>query len=1498
MKTNVYKLMLLLVFSVVAFGAWAVVSDYAFTGTAGTYTEITGGTVLGTTPELDNESFNAIPLGFTFTYDGIAYTEVSIQANGFLAMGSTVASSYLAISGATATNNVIVALNRDIKGRTDGQLSYLLTGTAPSRVFTVQWKNYRRVPTTAVNDIFNFQIKLHEGSNQVKFVYGPFTAVTVSTAATVQVGIRGDSIADFNNRATTTDWSATTAGTAANSNCTLSATVFPASGLTFAFAPSQQGEPPLPAQNPVPANSAINVSLGVNLSWLTGGGTPTGYKVFLGTNNPPTNMVNGSIQTGYVYDHPTDLIYSTVYYWKIVPFNEFGDALNCPLWQFTTLADPTITTYPYVQNFDTVTPPGLPVGWSTINANADIYTWETFAGTAHSAPNCARIRYNTTVAMNDWLVAPPLQVNGEYFYRLSFFYRANSATYPEKLSVFWGTSPTAAAMTNQLFTNQNITNITYVEAVGLIDPPQSGTIYIGFHGHSAMDMFYLHLDNVTITEVVEIINPPTGLTATLQNINNVHLSWVAPVTSAPPGLSDGSETRDPSRALLGYKVYRDGALIHTITNPATVAYIDPSLAVGTYSYTVTAVFTTGESVPAGPVSVTINPPLLPPVNLTATVLNNNNVRLAWEAPGTPPPPPPGFSDGFESYPNFALTFAPWVLVDVDLSTTYGMEATTWPNENAAMAYMIFNPSATTPPMTTLTPNSGSKMAASFASTTPINNDWMISPPIPIASAATTLNFWARSYTAQYGLERFKIGISAGGTAPANFTIISGASYIQAPITWTNYSYSLAAYNGQTIRFAIQCVSDDAFIFFVDDVSVGVPTGRESVPLIASSTIDLEARAIRSVGTPVLAPAETEEPTRQLTGYKVYRNGLLINTITNPATLIYDDLGLAVGTYNYTVTAVYTYGESVPAGPVSVTITPALLPPLNLSAAVDGNDVTLDWDSPVTPPTGSWITWCNDVLGNSVGTNAVALFDVAHRFDQTDLAPHAGGTVTRIKFVPAFLNCAYTVKVWTGGNATNAGTLVSSQLVSPFIEDEWNTVVLNTPILIPTTGDLYVGFEANTQGGYPAGCDAGPQIQGKGNMIYWSNAWTTLTALAPSLTYNWLIQAFVAQGTAMKAIEPTPIAENRSRYINNAALALQTKNLMRNERNVIGFNIYRGGTLIHTINDPAITAYTDMDLANGTYNYGVTTTYTHGESVPATVQAVVNVQLATTIFEDGFETYPNFANLFAPWTLLDIDQSPTYGFTGIEFPGSGAQMAYIVFNPSATTPPITTLIPHGGAKMAASFAATVPPNNDWMIATRAHLGTNSAIRFYARSHASTWGLERFRIGISTQPNIIVQSFQYITGTTYVEAPVNWTEYVYDLSAYDGQSVWIAIRCVSNDAFVFYVDNFTIHSVGGWVSNDDNMAPAISTSLIGNYPNPFNPETTIRFSIKDAAPVTIQIYNVKGQLVKTLVNEIKDSGNHNVIWKGLDNNNRPVSSGVYFYKMNTGKYSSTKKMILMK
>lgn len=104
---------------------------------------------------------------------------------------------------------------------------------------------------------------------------------------------------------------------------------------------------------------------------------------------------------------------------------------------------------------------------------------------------------------------------------------------------------------------------------------------------------------------------------------------------------------------------------------------------------------------------------------------------------------------------------------------------------------------------------------------------------------------------------------------------------------------------------------------------------------------------------------------------------------------------------------------------------------------------------------------------------------------------------------------------------------------------------------------------------------------------------------------------------------------------------------------------------------------------------------------------------------------------------------------------------------------------------------------------------------------------------------------------------------------------------------------------FTSNSSEPVEIITSApVVKNYPNPFNPETTIAFEVTTSGNVNIAIYNLKGQLVKNLVNDSYCSGTHTAIWNGTDNSGKSVPSGVYFYTTKTEDYSSTKKMILMK
>jgi Concanavalin A-like lectin/glucanases superfamily/FlgD Ig-like domain/Carboxypeptidase regulatory-like domain/Transglutaminase-like superfamily len=106
--------------------------------------------------------------------------------------------------------------------------------------------------------------------------------------------------------------------------------------------------------------------------------------------------------------------------------------------------------------------------------------------------------------------------------------------------------------------------------------------------------------------------------------------------------------------------------------------------------------------------------------------------------------------------------------------------------------------------------------------------------------------------------------------------------------------------------------------------------------------------------------------------------------------------------------------------------------------------------------------------------------------------------------------------------------------------------------------------------------------------------------------------------------------------------------------------------------------------------------------------------------------------------------------------------------------------------------------------------------------------------------------------------------------------------------------------GFVGSDDPLVIPETTELYNNYPNPFNPSTTISFDLSsDTSEKTeLIIYNVKGQKVKQLVREQLSAGQHSVVWNGKDDGNRSVSSGIYFYQLKAGEVTQTKKMILMK
>ncbi len=133
-----------------------------------------------------------------------------------------------------------------------------------------------------------------------------------------------------------------------------------------------------------------------------------------------------------------------------------------------------------------------------------------------------------------------------------------------------------------------------------------------------------------------------------------------------------------------------------------------------------------------------------------------------------------------------------------------------------------------------------------------------------------------------------------------------------------------------------------------------------------------------------------------------------------------------------------------------------------------------------------------------------------------------------------------------------------------------------------------------------------------------------------------------------------------------------------------------------------------------------------------------------------------------------------------------------------------------------------------------------------------------------------------------------------------------QLVANLNYYFYVtaeysngESFQSNVVQVGISDSDENSIPVVNMLQGNYPNPFNPETTISFAVDGEAGYTsLIVFNMKGQKVKTLVNRTLKAGHYDISWKGRDDAGKSVSSGIYYYRLDNGDFSETKKMLLMK
>jgi hypothetical protein len=371
----------------------AQVNTYAFTQSTSTYSEISG-TILGTATanttagSIDDQVFNIAngSFPFTFVFNGTGYTGCNVSTNGFITFGATAPSTttYSPISSTTAYDGAITAFGGDINsffsisGQT-GDLSWGVIGSAPNREVVIQWRKYRPAFSTSTANVysFGFQIHLQETSNIISVVYdGPGSYLIGSTAitGTRQVGLRGLTNADFNDRAATLSWALTTTGGANSSTVSFSTTSpnMPGSGLTYTWTPSTSACAGTPTAGSIsgPASVCNGTTATLTLSGYSfpQSGISIQWQSSAVSGGPYTNISNA---TANVY---TFTATSNLYYVAVVTCANGGGTATTT--EFTLAIDPLPTV--------TVTPPSAsicPGGSVSLTASGAItYTWSPASG--------------------------------------------------------------------------------------------------------------------------------------------------------------------------------------------------------------------------------------------------------------------------------------------------------------------------------------------------------------------------------------------------------------------------------------------------------------------------------------------------------------------------------------------------------------------------------------------------------------------------------------------------------------------------------------------------------------------------------------------------------------------------------------------------------------------------------------------------------------------------------------------------------------------------------------------------------------------------------------------------------------------------------------------------------------------------------------------------------------------------------------------------------------
>ncbi len=456
---------------------------------------------------------------------------------------------------------------------------------------------------------------------------------------------------------------------------------------------------------------------------------------------------------------------------------------------------------------------------------------------------------------------------------------------------------------------------------------------------------------------------PAGLTANAVNYDEIDLSWNLNTNSDPVLLawsSDGTfgtpvdgTTYNPGDAIPGGgTVLSYGTNLtynHTgLTEQTTYYYKAWSyLPANTYSTGVTAQATT----PAAPIT---------------------SYPFTWD---------------FESSADYTQIFTPWTTYDGNGTVTYSSSDADFTGEGTAFAWLAMNPVASgwTASAQGDDAHGGSRCGMSICPSDGSTTDhWFISPQLQLGTASS-FSLWTLTPKTDYGLESYEIMVSTTDNQPSSFTSISGS--VTAPANWTQQTYDLSAYDGQTIYIAIHDISTDIFMMWIDDLEILSTTSSCTTPSFASQPSNIDECAGNNASFSVSVTA-----TPPIT-YQWQQDGSNITGATNST---YSITGVAsgdAGTYTCIVTDSCGTQITSNGGILTVSTTPAISTQPSSATDCEGSNVTFDVAATGSNLTYQWQLDGNNISGATNSTYTISGIAAGDAGNYTCVVTNVCGTVT-------------------------------------------------------------------------------------------------------------------------------------------------------------------------------------------------------------------------------------------------------------------------------------------------------------------------------------------------------------------------------------------------------------------------------------------------------------------------------------------------------------------------